>query len=200
MRPQVAAARKEQQLTKARMPRLLAATAALAALTVVGVGGSATAASSSDKAHATVIKMKQDGKELFFDGPATVAAGTVLKIKNTTDPAKIGPHTFSLVKEKEIPTEPADIKACGKKLKGICGAVVLWHKVNLQTGEVGVNPVEAGGKGWDKEGSLKVKGDSWVAEKEGATFKQEVTAEPGTTLHFICVVHPEMQGSITVGD
>ena len=51
------------------MPRLLAAAVALAALTVVGVGTSATAASSSHKAHATVIKMKQDGKNLFFDGP-----------------------------------------------------------------------------------------------------------------------------------
>jgi plastocyanin len=200
MRPHGAAARKEKQLTKARMPRLLAATAALAALTIVGVGGSATAASSSHKDHATVIKMKQDGKELFFEGPATVAAGTVLKIKNTTDPAQIGPHTFSLVKEKEFPTDTAEIKACAKKFKGICGAIISWHKVDLQTGDIGVNPVEAGGKGWDKEGSEKVKGDSWVAEKEGATFKQEVTAEPGTTLHFICAVHPEMQGAITVGD
>ena len=127
-----------------------------------------------------------------------MAAGTVLKIKNTTDPSQVGPHTFSLVKEKEFPTNPSELKACGKKLKGICGAIAGWHKVNLQTGEIGVNPVEAGGKGWDKEGSEKVKGDSWVAEKAGATFKQTVTAKPGTTLHFICAVHPDMQGSITV--
>ncbi len=183
---------------KARTPRLLAAAAVVAAVAIVGVGSSATASSSSTKAHATVIKMRQDGKDLFFDGPETVAAGTVLKIKNTTDPAQIGPHTFSLVKEKELPTDPKDLKACGKKLKAICGAIAAWHKVNLQTGEIGVNPVEAGGKGWDKEGSEKVKGDSWVAEKEGATFKQEVTAKPGTVLHFICAVHPEMQGEITV--
>jgi plastocyanin len=185
---------------KARTPRLLAAAAAAAAITVVGVAGSATASSSAHKAHATVIKMRQDGKELFFDGPESVAAGTVLKIKNTTDPAAIGPHTFSLAKEKELPTDPADIKACAKKFKGICGAVIKWHHVDLQTGDIGVNPVEAGGKGWDKEGSEKVKGDSWVAEKEGSTFKQEVTAEPGTVLHYICAVHPEMQGSITVTD
>jgi hypothetical protein len=187
---------------KARTPRLLAAAVAAAAITVVGVAGSATASSSSQKAHATVIKMRWDGHKTapYFEAPESVAAGTVLKIKNTTDPAQIGPHTFSLAKEKEFPTEPADLKACAKKFKGICGAVIKWHKVDLQTGDIGVNPVEAGGKGWDKEGSLKVKGDSWVAETEGATFKQKVTAEPGTVLHFICAVHPEMQGEITVTD
>jgi hypothetical protein len=189
--------RKGTQL-KARTPRLLAAAAAVAAITVVGVGGSATASSSSHKAHATVVKMRQDGKDLFFDAPDSVAAGTVLKIKNTTDPSEVGPHTFTLAKEKVIPTEPKDVKACEKKLKGICGAVVKWHHVDLQTGEIGVNPVEAGGKGWDKEGSLHVKGDSWASDKEGQTFKEKVTAEPGTVLHYFCAVHPFMQGEITV--
>jgi plastocyanin len=185
---------------KARTPRLLAAAAAVAAITVVGVGGSATASSSSQKAHATVVKMAIDGKDLVFEAPESVEAGTVLKIKNTTDPSKIGPHTFSLVKEKELPTEPKDIKACGKKLKAICGAIAKWHHVDLQTFEVGRTLVNAGGKGWDKEGSEKVKGDSWYTEKEGQTFKQKVTAEPGTVLHFMCAVHPEMQGEITVTD
>jgi len=187
---------------KARTPRLHGAAAVAAAITVVGITGSATASSSAQKAHATVIKMRWDGHKTapYFEGPQTVEAGTVLKIKNTTDPQQIGPHTFSLAKEKQIPTEPSDIKACAKKFKGLCGAVIKWHHVNLQTGEIGVNPVEAGGKGWDKEGSEKVKGDSWVAEAEGETFKQKVTAEPGTVLHYFCAVHPEMQGEITVSD
>jgi len=185
---------------KARTPRLLAAAAAVSALAAIGVGGSATASSNANKAHATVIKMSQDGKDLFFEGPETVAAGSVLKIKNTTDPAEVGPHTFTLAKEKVLPTDPKDIKACEKKLKGICGAVVKWHHVDLQTGEIGVNPVEAGGKGWDKEGSLKVKGDSWASDKDRQTFKQKVTAEPGTVLHYFCAVHPFMQGKITVTD
>jgi plastocyanin len=182
------------------MPRLLAATAALAAVTIVGVSGSATAADSGTKAHATVIKMKQDGKDLFFEGPATVAAGSVLKIKNVTDPRKVGPHTFSLVREKDIPTDPKDIKDCGKKLVAICGAIIEWHDVNLETGEIGINPVEVGKPGWDVEGSLKHEGDSWASEKEGQTFKQKVTAKSGTTLHYFCAVHPFMAGEITVED
>ncbi len=31
-------------------------------------------------------------------------------------------------------------------------------------------------QGWDMEGTLKRKGDSWVFREEGQTFKQKVTA------------------------
>lgn len=196
--PQAAATRKETQLTKARTPRLLGALAALGALTIVGAGGGAASASTSGKVHATVIKMKQDGKNLFFEGPATVPAGATLKIKNVTDPRKIGPHTFSLVRKNDIPTDASDIKDCEKKFALICGAIIEWHEVDLQTGEVGVNPVEVGDDGWDTEGSLKRKGDSWVAEAEGQTFKQKVSAPEGTTLHYFCAVHAFMQGKIKV--
>jgi plastocyanin len=180
------------------MPRLLGALAALGALTIVGAGGGAASASTASKAHAVVIKMKQDGRDLFFEGPATVPAGATLKIKSTTDPQQVGPHTFSLVNRKDRPQTPQDLKACGKKLEGLCGAIVKWHDVNVQTGEIGVNPVEAGDDGWDTQGNLKHKGDSWVAEKAGATFSQKVSAPEGTTLHYFCAVHPEMQGEITV--
>jgi plastocyanin len=182
------------------MPRLLGALAALGALTIVGAGVGAASASTPQKVHATVIKMKQDGKNLFFEGPETVAAGATLKIKNVTDPQKIGPHTFSLVRENTIPTDAADIKDCEKKFALICGAVIKWHDVDVQTGEIGINPVEVGHDGWDTEGSLKRKGDSWVAEKEGQTFKQKVSAPAGTTLSYFCAVHPFMVGQITVGD
>lgn len=180
------------------MPRLLGALAALGALTIVGAGGGAASASTEGKVHATVIKMKQDGRDLFFEGPETVAAGATLKIKNVTDPRKIGPHTFSLVREKDIPTEPAAIKECERKFALICGAIIEWHEVDLESGEIGVNPVEVGAKGWDTEGGLKHKGDSWVAETEGQTFKQKVSAPEGTTLHYFCAVHAGMQGKIEV--
>jgi hypothetical protein len=185
-------------LKKARMLRVIGALGALSALTVVGAGGAASA-SSPAKSGATVIKMARDGKDLFFEGPATVAAGTDLKIKNKTNPRQVGPHTFSLVHEKDIPTEPKKIKACGKKLKGICGEIAfVWHGVDLQTGEIAENPVDVGKQGWDKQGSLKHKGDSWVAEQKGQSFTREVTAEPGKVLHYICAVHPFMVGEITV--
>lgn len=174
---------------------LVAAAAAFSALAIFAVGGASAAPA---KAGATVIKMEQEGKELFFEGPATVAAGATLKIKNNTNPRKVGPHTFSLVKEKDIPVTEDAIKACERKLKKICGAIIKWHKVDLQTGEVGENPVEAGKEGWDRLGSLNRKGDSWVAEQRKQSFKRDVTAPEGKTLTYFCAVHAAMQGEITV--
>lgn len=179
--------------------RLLGALAGLGALTVVCAGSGAASASTSHKSGATVITMNRDGKDLFFEGPATVAAGTQLKIKNKTNPRQIGPHTFSLVHEKDRPTSDSEIKRCEKKLELICGEVVFgWHEADPQTFELGANPVEVGKNGWDKEGSFKHKGDSWVTMAKGESFSQKVTAEPGKVLHFMCVVHPFMQGEITV--
>lgn len=180
------------------MQRGSVAVVAITAASVVAIGGPASA-SGPAKAGATVITMEQDGKELFFDGPATVEAGATLKIKNKTKPKKIGPHTFSLVREADLPVTPEEQKECGRKLVKICGAIVEWHEVDLQTGEVAENPVEVGKDGWDTKGSLKRKGDSWYTETEGESFKREVTAPEGKTLQYFCAVHPEMQGEITVG-
>jgi hypothetical protein len=102
------------------------------------------------------------------------------------------------VSPKVLPTKKKQIKACEKKLKGICGAVVKWHEVDLQTGQIGENPVEVGKQGWDKEGSYKHKGDSWISVAKGESFSRTVTAKPGKVLHFVCAVHPFMQGEITV--
>lgn len=187
-------------MNKARTLRLFGALAALGALTVVGAGGSAAVASPSAKPGVTKVKIEFDraNKDLFFDAPATVAAGDQLQIKNNTNPRQIGPHTFSLVREKDLPVGKNHIKGCERKLKGICGAIVVWHDVNLQTGEIGENPVDVGKAGWDTKGSLKRKGDSVVLERKGEKFQRPVTAPVGKTLYFICAVHPFMQGEIDV--
>ncbi len=164
---------------------------------IIGVGGAASASTAS-KAGATVITMERNGKDLFFDGPATVAQGDALKIKNKTNPAAIGPHTFSLVRDKVLPVTRDQIKKCEKEFKGICGEIIRWHEVDVGTGEIGENPVLVGKDGWDRKGDRKRKGDSWVAERKGQSFKREVTAPEGKTLTFICAVHPIMQGEITV--
>jgi hypothetical protein len=186
-------------LNKARTLRLGGSLMAVVALGAVGSGSLASAESGQAKAEDTaVIKMLQDGKELYFEGPESVAPGADIKVKNLTDPRKIGPHTFSLVKRSEFPRTAEEIKACAKKFEAICGEIVKWHKVDLDTGEVGRNPVEVGKKGWDVQGSSKRAGDSWVSERENQSFKQAVSAADGKRLHFICAVHPEMQGKIRV--
>lgn len=161
-------------------------------------GGAATASPAAKAANPVVITAEKEGKELFFEGPKTVEQGQVLKFKNNTDPRKIGPHTLTLVTKASLPKTPEEIKACEKKFEAICGAIIEWHEVNLDTGEVGVNPVEAGKAGWDTQGTLKRKGDSVALEREGQSFKQKVSAPEGSKLNFICAVHAGMQGKIKV--
>ncbi len=190
------------KLPKARIVRVLGAVAALGALTVVGTtGGSATADTAAAKPGVVKVKAEFDrkNKELYFDAPATVAAGDELQIKNNTNPRAVGPHTFSLVREEDLPESNKDIKACSRKFAAICGAIAFnWHKVDLQTGQIGENPVDVGKQGWDRKGSLKRKGDSIVLEAKGEKFQREVTADPGKELYFVCAVHAEMQGEIEV--
>ena len=179
--------------------RLVVAVAAFGVLTAVAGGAAATASPEAKAAGAAVITAEKEGKDIFFDGPKTVEQGQVLKFKSKTDPRKIGPHTFSLATRKSLPQTNTEIKDCGKKLEAICGAIALdWHEVDIDTGDVGVKLAEAGKKGWDTEGTEKRRGDSIVIEKEGGSFKQKVSAPEGSTLHFICAVHPFMQGKIKV--
>lgn len=180
------------------MLRATGAVAALAALVAVGATGGA-AAKQPAKSGATVITMERDGKTLYFDGPDTVEAGTALKIKNKTNPRAAGPHTFSLVKPKNLPESNKEIKNCSRKLVGICGAIAFkWHEIDPETFAVAENPVLVGKDGWDKMGSVKQKGDSWYTDRKKQSFVRDVTAPAGKTLTFICAVHAEMQGEITV--
>jgi plastocyanin len=179
--------------------RAAGAVGAVGLVAVAVAGGSATASPSAGKqGGAALITMEKDGKKLFFEGPETVAPGQKLKIQNLTNPRQVGPHTFSLVGQSTLPETNKEIRKCSRQFAGICGAIAKWHKVDLESGEVGRNPVKTGADGWDRAGNLKRKGDSWVSEKENQSFAQEVTAPEGKVLHFICAVHAEMQGEIRV--
>jgi plastocyanin len=71
------------------------------------------------------------------------------------------------------------------------------HEANMETGEVGKALVEVGGEAFDTGGDKAAAGDSiYLPPKGKVTFK--VTAKKGTTLNFICAVHPWMIGTIKV--
>jgi hypothetical protein len=135
------------------------------------------------------------GNILHFVPPTSVHTGDYLEIDNNTDPHKVGPHTFSLVQQAFIPKTKHARKACFSK-GHICRSIFKWHQATRNS--IGLNPVEAGLAGWDTEGSTSVTGDSWVALKKNDTFVQAVTAAPGSTLTFMCSIHPFMHGKITV--
>jgi hypothetical protein len=144
------------------------------------------------------IYMRGSGEAgLRFVGPKTVGYGDTLKVVNQTDAKKVGPHTISLVEASLVPKTKKQQKVCFTP-NHICMAIAHWHGVK-GNGPPSINPVEAGAPGWSTAGNLKAKGDSWfTGQKPKASFEQQVTAEAGTTINYICAIHPWMHGSFKV--
>jgi hypothetical protein len=150
-----------------------------------------------ESSSANTIFMKADKSGIRFEGPETIVSGEELTVLNQSNPRKVGPHTFSLVTKGSIPKTKKARQLCFTP-KHICRAIAGWHGVK-GNGPVKVNPVDVGAEGWDTEGSVTKKGDSWfTGEKPGTSIVEKVTAEAGTTLHYFCAVHPWMHGSVDV--
>lgn len=146
---------------------------------------------------ANTVYMKAGKGGLRFEAPKTIVAGEDLEVLNQTNPKQVGPHTFSLVTKGSLPKTPKARQSCFTP-KHICMAIAHWHGVK-GNGPVKVNPVDAGAEGWDTLGSITKKGDSWfTGSKPGTSITEKVTAAAGTTIYFMCAIHPWMHGSIEV--
>ena len=178
---------------RARLRALALAVSATALLAVPSVAAAATPTGVTD-----VISMELTKGKLKFVGPESVTVGDQLEIVNKTNPKQVGPHTFSLVTKGSLPKTPKARKGCFAP-KHICLSIAMWHGFNPKTEQITKNPAKAGPAGWSTMGTTSKKGDSWFSgEKKGGHFAQEVTAEAGSTLYYICAVHPWMQGKVNV--
>lgn len=177
---------------------LLAAVPITALLVVLVASGSAGAETTAGTKG--VIKMVLKGKKLAFEGPKTIEEGAPLEIYNATNPKQVGPHTFSLVTKGSLPKTAAARHNCFTP-KHICLSVAEWQHFNPKTEKVGLTLSKAGPAGWstlgDNSGTV---GDSWFSgeTKSGTHITQVVSANAGTTLYYVCAIHPNMQGSIKV--
>lgn len=169
--------------------------AAVGAAAVALAAIPASPAQSSSHPNAAKITMVAEGKTLGFEGPKTVRSGSRLKVRNDTNPKKVGPHTLTLLTSKNMPTSKKQVKQCAQ-LKGLCGDIADAHELDRETFEIGRINVDPGEKGWDQPFG-KV-GDSWYVDRKSDVTARTVTAKPGTILRFFCVVHPLMQGKIKV--
>jgi plastocyanin len=180
--------------------RALALAVPAAALTLVVGGSSLAGAAESTTGTTDVVKIELNKGNLKFSGPDTVTVGDQLEIINETNPKQVGPHTFSLVTKGSVPKTAGARKGCFTP-KHICLAIAKWHGFNAKTERISINPAKAGPEGWSTAGNATgKKGDSWFTgeSKKGSHFSQEVTAEPGTTLYYVCAVHPWMHGQVKV--
>jgi hypothetical protein len=185
----------KQRLSRAMSIRTTIAIAV--GLTASLVLAPALASGATELGAANTVTITAKGG-LHFEAPKTIVAGESLEVLNTTNPKQVGPHTFSLVTKGSIPKTPKAQKNCFTP-KHICMAIAHWHGTNGNS-PITKNPVKAGAEGWDTLGSVTKVGDSWFTgeKKSGTSITQPVTAAAGTTIYFMCAIHPFMHGSIEV--
>jgi plastocyanin len=96
-------------------------------------------------------------------------------------------HTFSLVAKKDVPKTLNQIGNCN-----ICNQIAADHGVTGENTPPTTLVVDKGKAGFDEAGDSAVV----PARKK---VKVKITAAKGTTLHYICIIHPWMQGTVQVG-
>jgi plastocyanin len=126
----------------------------------------------------------------FVPGTVTVRSGATIALTNVG----AEPHSLSLVAASAVPHTISQLNNCA-----ICVRISLTHGVNPMAGPVSGPPpkpvVDVGAPGFDAPGDSVIVGPKGSPLAK-ATFK--VTAKAGTTLHFICIIHPWMLGRILV--
>jgi hypothetical protein len=124
----------------------------------------------------------------------TVKSGGTLHIVN--DAADEGPHTFTVVLAKDEPKTGLQVVNCK-----ICLALAKAHGANPNSDAPPKFPFLENGVGQKSPPSVDRAGDSGVTGpgKKGESIDLKVTAKKGKELYFMCLIHPWMQGKVTVG-
>jgi hypothetical protein len=170
----------------------------------VGVSGVAVAANSAAAPSKVTIKQKggfemkpnQYLKNLLrWDKNAyLVKSGGTLHVVTTI--ADEGPHTFTVVKKADLPQNAKEMNNCK-----ICGQLGQAHGFDPNTnGPPKFNYLE-NGVGQNTPPNVNKPGDSGLTGpgKKGESIDLKVSAKKGTTLYFLCLLHPWMQAKVVVG-
>ncbi len=173
-------------MPRRRLFRTLALVVTVGAVAAVPAAIAATTAPSKATLH-TVGKVTFKINQYAQDGSRFDKSAVVIKSGGTLTVAdKSGePHTFSLVTKKQLPKTTAQINACN-----ICNTIGAGHQLD-QNGNPTVLTVDPGNDGFNKSGDSQV-----IVPKKSVKLK--ITAKKGTTLYYMCLIHPWMQGKLTV--
>jgi hypothetical protein len=162
----------------------------------VGVAGAAAPSKTVVKVTSKIsIKPNryiQDGLRWNRD-VYTVKSGGTVRVINTF--AAEGPHTFTVVKPKDLPKTGAQVLNCK-----ICGVLGGAHGANPESNEPPKFQFLENGVGQATAPNVDRPGDSGITGpgKKGEFIDLKVTAKPGTTLNFMCIIHPWMQAKLKV--
>jgi hypothetical protein len=178
---------------------LLVVAVVAAGVVVTGAiaGRSASGNVTTIKAVTSLPKVKvnryiQDG--LRWDKDVyTVKSGGTLHVVN--DAADEGPHTFTVVQPKDEPKTGLQMVNCK-----ICLTLAKAHGADPTSDAPPKFNFLENGVGQKTPPMVDRPGDSGVtgSGKKGESIDLKVTAKPGTTLSFMCLIHPWMQAVVKV--
>jgi plastocyanin len=169
--------------------------AAVAAVALASVFVFAASSAAQDKTIRTMgtedvhINSKIFSDLRFSPGRTTLKSGDQLTLSHADKTDE--PHTLTIVNASERPSTTEDVFNCGAP-GTLCDEVftTIGPQITDETNAQFINV--AGGSGLD--GRLDT-----VFLPPGTSINVAVTAPSGTTLSYLCAIHPWMQGSITVG-
>lgn len=144
------------------------------------------------------VKINQRLVSSYHFGPSTmeVSSGGTVTFDNT-GPCSVPfdcAHTVSIVNQAQLPTNVVEVFSCLFDSPGtVCAAIGSAHFPQGPGGPV-VHWANITGEPSGFHG-----GNSFVLA-HGNTIEVTITASAGTTFHYMCGIHPWMQGSITVGE
>jgi plastocyanin len=170
----------------------------------VGMSGVAVAANTAAVPKTLTIKQStsfkfvpnrfiQDGLRWNKDSYTVKSGGTITVVNNVADE---GPHTFTVLKKKDIPKTAGTLFNCKA-----CNAMAQAHGADPNSDAPPKFPFVENGVGQATPPNVDRPGDSGVTGtgKKGEKVSFKVTAKKGTTLNFICLFHPWMQAKVVVG-
>ena len=146
------------------------------------------------KVQFKINRFVKDGLRWKKDVFAVKSGGTI----TITNKAHDGPHTFSVVAKKDLPRTAKQIENCGAP-GTICRTIAEEHGADPNTDSPPTNLFVENGTGGSTPPQVDQPGDSaFIAPNEGASVTLTVTAKKGTTLYFMCAIHPWMQAKLQV--
>lgn len=133
----------------------------------------------------------QDGMRFGRDVYTVKSGGTV--VFRMTAPQE-GPHTLSVVAKKDLPKSAQAALNCK-----ICAKLGKAHGADPNSNAPPKFQFLENGVGQHTPPKLDRPGDSAIVfPVKGSSVTMKVTAKKGTTLAFMCIIHPWMQAKLVV--
>lgn len=172
------------------------------AITASGTGAAVAAKSSKAPSKATVNAVQKvqfkvnrfvkDALRWQKDVYQIKSGGTLTIVNKAND----GPHTFSIVAKKDLPKTTKQMNQCS-----VCQKIAQEFGVdpNSNSEAPPAHLYTDDGVAQDAPANFDKPGDSvFVGPAPGDKATATITAKKGTTLYFMCAIHPWMQAKVIV--